>query len=140
VRNIKRSHSQQKFPNWLENYSCYKKTLTCAPTNELLDVIPLSVEEHERGVFLQKKEHIFRHSDVNMIVGVGVNHPPVDYNQCHDEDEDYLRSGCADADDLRVQRLLFLQGPQPCEAQKIQCGFQFHDRDATIAPKIIKEK
>jgi hypothetical protein len=58
-----------------------KKTPTCAPTNELLDVVPLSVEEHERGVFLQENKHIFRHADVNMIVGGGLSHPPVDSNQ-----------------------------------------------------------
>jgi len=61
---------------------------TCNAANELLDLFPLSVEEHEAGVFLQKNECISRSIDDKIAVDVFFHLPPLDTYQCHDEDED----------------------------------------------------
>jgi hypothetical protein len=81
-------------------------------------LFPLSVEEHKKAIFLQKDVRIFRHIEV-IIVGVRVGDPPLDNDQHHDENEDNSRYGGSDADQLRVPRLLFPHGPQPCETQQI---------------------
>jgi hypothetical protein len=113
-------------PKWLKHANTLKGIfklffhITCTARNKLLDHFPLSVEEHESSVFLQKNESIFRHIDVIIVIGVSVDHPPVDNDQYHYEDEDQLRNCGADADRLRAPRLLFPHGPQPCEPQKIQ--------------------